>query len=192
MTTHPHGTQDEGHWRTISQPLAQAVRDKTKGRPDLFIAGSAVTGKSFADKPGRPKGTAFDEHSDFDMGLASDALYEHVKRTNPAQLSKDHGPAKTRALKAKDLRKLKLNDIAEGVSHLSKESGRKVSLAIFESDSARVANAGREHITREHSPSPTRRASAASSSSASPSAPGPGPGPRSNDNASGPGTRNKF
>jgi hypothetical protein len=191
MTTHPHGTQDEGHWRTISRPLARAVRGETGARPDLFIAGSAVTGKSFADKPGRPKGTAFDEHSDFDMGLASDTLYEHVKGRNSAQLSNDDGPAKTRALKARDLHDLGLHDIANGVSHLSKKAGRKVSLAIFESDSARVANAGREHITRDHSPPPVRRrAAAASSSSASPSA--PGPGPRSNDNASGPGTGKKL
>jgi hypothetical protein len=168
-TTHPHGTSDESEWRAISQPLAQAVRKTTGGRPDVFIAGSAVTGESFADKPGRPRGTPFDHKSDFDMGIASDTLYEHVEATDKSHLSHDDGPKKTRALGPRELNSLGLPDLASGVRELRERSGgRKVSVAIFESDSARQANAGRAFIKREHSP-PPRRAHAASS----PSAPAP-------------------
>jgi hypothetical protein len=152
----------------MSQPLAQAVRETTKARPDVFIAGSAVTGESFADKPGRPKGTPFDDKSDFDMGIASDELYERVKAKDQSHLSHDGGPNKTRALGPRELHGLGLRNLASGVRELRERSGRKVSVAIFESDSAREANAGRAFIKREHSP-PPQRAHAASS----PSAPAP-------------------
>lgn len=162
---HPHGTTDEEEWRALSRPLAVALRQgtgtsKSEHPPPLFIAGSAATGRSFANKPGRPSGTPFDKESDFDLGIASPDLYGHVEKTDSRQLSRDDGPAKTRALGPRELDQMGMKTLADAVGGMQRASSRKVTVAIFEPDTARQANAGRQYIERPHTP-PRRRSDAA-------------------------------
>jgi hypothetical protein len=129
--------------------------------PPLFIAGSAATGRSFAHKQGRPAGTPFDEKSDFDLGIGSQALYDQVKKSDKSHLSHDDGPAKTRALGPKELDQLHMKPLADAVGAMQRKTGRKVSVAIFDTDTARQANAGRQYIERPHTPVKQRRDAAA-------------------------------
>jgi hypothetical protein len=160
--TYPLGFLSEQQWRDETRPIARALREATGTEhsdtpPPLFIAGSSVTGKSYAAKPGRPAGTPFDEHSDWDLGVASPDLHAAIARRAPEHLSHDDGPTKTRALHARELDEIGERGLADAVGRLQRRASRAVSVAVFESDTSRQANAGRPYIERPHTPPPDRK-----------------------------------
>jgi hypothetical protein len=160
--TYPLGFLSEQQWRDETRPIARALRAATGTEhsdtpPPLFIAGSSVTGKSYADKPDRPAGTPFDRDSDWDFGVASPELHAAIARRASEHLSHDDGPAKTRALHARELDEIGEKGLANAVGRLQQRANRAVSIAVFESDNSRQANAGRPYIERPHTPPPDRK-----------------------------------
>lgn len=182
---YPHGFRSRQQWLDQTRPLAHAVRAATdtqdhESPPPVFIAGSAVTGVSFADKPKRPAGTPFGPHSDFDMAVASPELYAAVT-TDRSLKSDDGGSVKTRALHAHHLHNAGHRGLADGVGELQRAAGgRDTSVAIFNYDRVEDANVGREYIERPHTPRRERLDRGASSS-------GAGAPPASGSGAGGPG-----
>lgn len=162
--SHPHGFESEQQWRDATRPLAQAVRARTgtedaESPPAVFIAGSAVTGRSFADKDGRPAGTPFGDHSDLDLGVASPQLTRDAIAALGAETrapsSDTAGIEKTRALHPLELDRGFDRGLADAVGAV-RDGGtlrpRETSVAFFDARNAAEANMGREFIERPHTP----------------------------------------
>jgi RHS repeat-associated protein len=122
----PFGFSNAAQFQEFGKAVSGGLREVAGEGVQAFLAGSAITGKSFRT------GEVFDvgRRSDFDVAVVGAELLAKAKELGIALRGRG---TRTGPLKQKELETLGLDELAK---RLSRQAGRKVSFMIYETEEA--------------------------------------------------------
>lgn len=127
----PRGFSNPGEFLRFSETLHVELRRAQVRDAEVFLQGSAVTGRAFDRATGAWTGAKFDvgRRSDFDVAICSQSLFARAKEQGI-----EIRQSRTEPLHSQDL--LRRMGLDQAAATLSRQAGRPVRFMVFESSQA--------------------------------------------------------